>query len=149
MNHHSVSDAGLALIKQFEGFSAKAYICPAGYPTIGYGHMIKAGESFPAEGISGQQAENLLKTDVKIAEINVNQLVIVPLAQCQFDALVSLVYNIGGHAFEKSTLLSFLNAGEYEKAAREFGRWIYSNGRQLEGLIRRRAAETLLFNQTH
>lgn len=140
-----ISEQGLALIRGFEGFSATPYLCPGGKPTIGYGHVIGAGEAFPEAGISRETAETMLKQDVKWAEQAVRRLAAVALSQNQFDALVCLVYNIGAKAFEKSTLLRILNSGDPEAAARQFSRWVYASGRKLPGLERRRAAETLLF----
>ena len=141
------SEQGLALIRQCEGFSALPYICPAGKETIGYGHCLHFGEKYPPEGISRNIAENMLIQDVAAAEQAVNTLVTAPLNQNQFDALAAFVYNIGGKAFEKSTLLRILNAGDTERAAGEFNRWVYAGGRKIEGLVRRRALEAALFNQ--
>lgn len=75
----------------------------------------------------------------------VNRVVNVPLTQNQFDALVSLAYNIGPHAFEASTLLKKLNVGDYYAAAEQFLRWDKSKGQILKGLVKRRAAEKKLF----
>jgi lysozyme len=141
----NVSEQGLALIRQFEGFSAKPYLCPAGKPTIGYGHLIKNGD-FPGE-ISKIEAEKLLKQDVMVAESAIFQLVKVELTQNQLDALVSFIYNIGTKAFEKSTLLRKINEKKPEEAAGQFSRWVYGNGRKLPGLIARRAAESKLFSE--
>lgn len=140
-----ISETGLKLIRDFEGFSPTPYRCPAGLMTIGYGHVIDKSEAYTDAGISPKEAETLLKQDVNIVEQAIDRLVEVPLSQHQFDALVSLVYNIGTHAFEKSTLLRYLNAGDTEKAAREFSRWVYSRGRVLQGLKARREAESQLF----
>lgn len=87
----------------------------------------------------------LLRADLGTAEAAVNRLVTVPLTQNQFDALVSLVFNIGEGNFSKSTLLRRLNAGEREAAAGQFGRWNKSKGVELAGLTKRRAAERELF----
>jgi len=138
------SEQGLALIKQYEGFSAVPYICPAGKNTIGYGHVIHAGENFP-NPISENDAKNLLGDDVKIPEQAVNRLVTAQLNQNQFDALISLIYNIGAGAFENSTLLRVLNLGEYDQAAEQFDRWVYAGGKPADGLIARRGAEKALF----
>lgn len=140
-----ISDAGLALIKQFEGFSQIAYYCPAGKLTIGYGHVILPGEQFPESGISESIGEILLKQDVSIAEKAINQLITTALLQNQFDALVSFVYNIGSKAFEKSTLLRLINENKLPLAAVEFARWVYVGKKIQAGLVRRRAAEKLMF----
>jgi lysozyme len=140
-----ISKSGLVIIKQYEGFSANPYICPAGKITIGYGHTILTGEKFPSGGISDKIAESLLKQDVAIAERAINRLVIIKLLQNQFDALVSFVYNIGGKAFGKSTLLRLINENKQEMAAAEFSKWIFAGGVVQNGLIRRRTEEKSLF----
>lgn len=139
------SEQGLALIRRSEGFSAQIYLCPAEKPTIGYGHVIRAGESYP-NGISEAEAEALLAKDVEGTEQAIGRLVMVSLSQNQFDALVAFAYNIGVKAFEKSTLLRLLNEGN-SAAYEQFGRWVYAGGRKLDGLTVRRAAEAALFRQ--
>jgi lysozyme len=103
-----ISQNGLDLIKQHESFSPVIYICPAGKPTIGFGHVVLPGESFTR--ITEAEALELLRKDVAIAENCINQNVKALLSQDQFDALASLVFNIGIGAFMKSTLLRKLNA---------------------------------------
>ena len=139
-----ISNAGLKLIKQYEGFCPTPYFCPAGKLTIGYGHVILSGENFPDE-ITEENAQILLKQDVSTTEYAINSLVIIVLSQNQFDALVSFVYNVGSKAFEKSTLLRFLNENKLELAAKQFSRWIFANGMVQKGLINRRMAEKLMF----
>ena len=137
-----ISKAGLDLIKQFEGLYLKAYRCPAGVPTIGYGHT--AGVAM-GQTITQQQADDYLRRDVRMFERAVERLVKVPLTQGQFDALVSFAFNLGEGALAQSTLLRLLNAGDYAGAAAQFDRWNKSGGRVLPGLVRRRAAERALF----
>ncbi|MEZ5691469.1 MAG: lysozyme [Rickettsiales bacterium] len=139
------SKNGIELIKRFEGFSAEPYYCPAGKLTIGYGHVMSGKEREGLLTISKEIAENLLKKDIEIAEKTIARLVKIEITQGQFDALVSFIYNIGNQAFEKSTLLRILNDGETELAAGEFKRWVYSKGKRLRGLVKRREAEKLLF----
>lgn len=139
----AISKNGLELIKQYEGWSATIYKDVAGYPTIGYGHLIKAGESFTT--ITRAEGELLLRKDVKIAERGVNELVNVPLSQNMFDALVSFVYNVGAGAFKNSTLLKVLNAGDYQQAQKELARWNKAGGKINQGLINRREHEQQLF----
>lgn len=139
-----VSEQGIALIKQFEGFSPKPYLCPAGKPTIGYGHVIRQDESLAQ--VTAEQAISLLQGDVDAVGKLIEKMCGISLEQNEFDALVSLVFNIGGHAFEKSTLLRFLNAKDKPGASRQFLRWVYINGNKNEGLMRRRAAEKALFD---
>jgi len=140
---YEISQKGLDLIKSFEGFSETVYKCPAGKDTIGYGHLLRPGESF--ESITREQAEDLLRKDVDFAEDVVDKYVNVPLSQGQYDALVSFVYNLGERNFRDSTLLRKLNSKDYEGAANEFNRWVYASGRKLKGLERRRAQERELF----
>lgn len=138
----NISPAGLDLIKQFEGLKLNAYVCPAGVLTIGYGTT--AGVK-PGQAITAARAEELLRADVAKFERGVADAVTVPLAQHQFDALVSLAYNIGLGAFRTSTLLRLLNKGEVASAAKQFDRWNRGGQKVLPGLTRRRAAERKLF----
>lgn len=135
---------GLKLIKSFEGFSPLEYTCVAGKRTIGYGHVLRAGESYPA-GVTEAEAETLLLDDVAEAEQTVIDLVEVPLSANQFDALVSFVFNVGWRKFSGSTLLKKLNAADYDGAAAEFLRWKYAGGKVINGLLRRRISEKKLF----
>jgi len=140
----TTSKKGIDFIKGHEGFVPKIYNDSYGYKTIGYGHLLKEGEEkLFANGITREQAEQLLKEDLKIAEKAVNLWVEVPLNQNQFDALVSFVFNVGQGNFRRSTLLKKLNNGDYMGAADEFLKWIGKP--PLKGLIRRRAEERKLF----
>lgn len=138
----TLSPAGLRLIKEFEGLSLKAYVCPAGVLTIGYGTTrgVK-----PGQVISEAEAEAMLREDVRQFERGVSEAVKVPLAQHEFDALVSFAYNVGLGAFRTSTLLRLLNKGDKAGAAAQFGRWNKAKGKVLAGLTRRRAAERAMF----
>lgn len=136
------STTGINLIKRWEGFRNKAYLCPANVWTIGYGHTATCE---PGQVISTARGEELLKDDVSEYEAAVNYLVKAPLTQNQFDALVSFTYNVGITAFGRSTLLKYLNQKQYELAANEFKRWVHGGGRRLAGLVRRRKAERNLF----
>ena len=137
-----ISKTGLDLIKNFEGLYLNAYRCPAGVPTIGYGHT--AGVAM-GQTITQQQADDYLRRDVRQFERAVSRLARVPLTQGQFDALVSFAFNLGEGALAQSTLLRLLNAGDYAGAAAQFDRWNKAGGRVLPGLVRRRAAERALF----
>jgi lysozyme len=134
---------GLELIKKYEGFSPKKYLCPAGKSTIGYGHVIRPYETYTR--ITEKQGEDLLFQDVSIVESTVNNLVSVPLMQNQFDALVSLVYNWGSGNFLHSTLLQKINRKDYNGAIEEFSKINKVNGKIFEGLVNRRLAEANLF----
>ena len=102
-----ITQGGLGLIKRFEGFSSTVYTCPAGYPTIGYGHLVRSNESY--NEIRETEAEDLLRRDVESAERAVLRLVNVPLTDGQFDALVSFTFNLGAGAFQRSTLRRKVN----------------------------------------
>jgi lysozyme len=142
-----ISENGLALIRRFEGCSLVAYLCPAGKWTVGYGWTQPVGGRPVQRGmkISQAQAERLLRCGVVQYEQAVSRVVRVPLTQNQFDALVSLAYNIGPLAFSTSTLVRMLNAGNYTGAADQFLRWNKSGKKILPGLVARRGAERELF----
>ncbi len=139
-----ISKQGIDLIRRFEGCSTNVYKDAAGFNTIGIGHKIKKGEIFGT--LTLQEAEDLLKKDIHLAEDAITTLVKKPLKQCQFDALCSFVFNLGSGEFTTSTLLKEINTGNYDGAAKEFKRWDYSKGKVLDGLTKRRAAEALLFS---
>lgn len=137
-----ISQAGLDLLKEFEGLRLNAYLCPANVWTIGYG---TTNGVVPGMTITQDEAEGLLREDVEKFEAAVTRLVTVPLEQYQFDSLVSIIYNIGESAFRSSTLLRLLNAGDYAGARGQFGRWVKAGATTLPGLVRRRAAEAEMF----
>jgi len=138
-----LSEEGLALIKHFEGFSATVYKDVAGHKTIGYGHKLIAGEVLTE--ITQEQAEQLLRKDVRWAEQAVMRLIAVPLAQGQFDSLVSFTFNLGVGALERSTLRQKVNRQEHDAVAQELRRWVWAGGRRHLGLLRRRVAEALMY----
>jgi lysozyme len=142
-----ITEDGLDLIKRFEGFRPTVYICPAGWPTIGYGHVVRESERgrFSA-GIDERAAEELLRCDVETAEKGVLRLIHEPLSDGQFSALVSFTFNLGAGALQRSTLRRKINRGEHEAVPAEFRRWVWAGGRKLTGLMRRRAAESVMFN---
>jgi lysozyme len=141
------SDDGVALIKLYEGCKLKAYKCPAGVWTIGYGHTTMAGEPTVVEGmkITAVEATNILKRDLKKFEDDVAQSVTVPLSQNQFDALISFAFNVGIGALRKSTLLRKLNAGQYDAVPAELMKWTKAGGKELPGLVKRRRSEAGLW----
>jgi len=138
------SPTGLKIIIGWEKLRLKPYYCPAGKLTIGYGHVILPGEDF-SRGITIETAQELLRNDVAIAETAVAKYVSVELPQLCYDALVSFCYNVGCDNFRTSTLLKFLNSGDYYNAALEFCKWNIAGGQKLQGLINRRAEEELVF----
>lgn len=137
------SQIGIDLIKHFEGFSSVPYQCLGGKPTIGYGHVIRNGERL--KSVTESEAEALLRKDLYSAEQAVLDLVEIDLHQHQFDALVSLVFNIGRGAFLRSTVRRYLNRGKIIKALEAWRWWNKVNGELVEGLVRRRELETRLF----
>ena len=143
-----ISNKGLELIKEFEGFSANAYLCPAKIPTIGYGN------TFWEDGRKVRIGEQISKSKaLELLEFVANKdfadkifpLIKVQINQNQFDAMVSLAYNIGVGAFSNSTLLKRVNAKDFIGAGNEFLKWDNSGGKPLLGLTRRRQREKELF----
>ena len=139
---------GLNLIKRFEGFSPTIYTCPARYPTIGHGHLVRDRERDRfTGGISREEAEELLKRDVLWAERGVLRLISVPLTDGQFDALVSFTFNLGTGALQRSTLRRKVNREEHHEVPKEFVKWVWAKGRRLPGLIRRRNMEAEFYSR--
>lgn len=139
-----LTEEGAAFIARFEGFRATPYRCPAGKPTIGYGHVITPDEVLRWE-ISQEDALTLLQLDAQREAAPVARALTVPLTSYQADALISLAFNVGGGAVRKSALLKRLNAGLVSDAAEEFLRWTQAGGKTSRGLVRRRQAEKKLF----
>ena len=141
------NDAGVALIKEFEGLRTTAYKDPVGILTIGYGHTTAAGfpPVYAGQKITAGEAESILRADLTKFEGYIASMVTAKLNENQHAALVSLAYNIGPENFRTSTLRKKLNAGDYAGAADEFGRWNKAGGKVLAGLTRRRSAERELF----
>lgn len=143
---------GLSLVKSFEGLYLKAYKCPAGVWTIGYGHTGKVDGKPIREGmiITEKKAEDLLRQDMEEFEKAVKTLVKVKINQNQFDALVSFAFNCGSGALKSSTILKMVNQKKFITAARHFEDWSKAtvNGKKvvLPGLLRRRKAEASLFS---
>ena len=144
---YSLSDNGMKLLEQFEGLRLEAYRDSASIATIGFGSIkypngkkVKLGDK-----ITKAQAKEYKLHDLKEFESTVNTSVKVPLTQNQYDALVSLSYNIGSGAFKNSTLLKKLNSGDYKGAAEQFLVWNKVNSKKVQGLVNRREAERNLF----
>ena len=137
----NISQTGIDLIKDFEGFRSEPYLCSASVPTIGYGSTL--GITLDSPAISQEEGEALLAKDLRRFERGVHRLCPVPLTQGQYDALVSFSFNTG--SLSVSTLRKKLLRGDYEGAANEFPRWVFAGGRRLAGLVRRREAERALF----
>ena len=161
-----INDAGLELVKSFEGIpdgdpttvNIDPYLDPIGIWTIGWGHAIRVGANYlrgkenrkaamdlyPG-GIRKEQAEHLLRGDLMDACRDVESLADISLTDNQFGALVSFTFNLGRGNLAKSTLLRKLNAGDYSGAEAEFPKWNKAGGKVLRGLVARRAAEAALF----
>ena len=140
-----ISQEGLSLIKKFEGCKLEAYKCAAGVWTIGYGSTkrVKKGDTFTQE-----EADKLLLVEMEEYEGYINDLVDVNLKQNEFDALVSWVFNLGPANLKSSTLLKVLNSThkDWNDIPTQIKRWNKAGGKVLQGLVRRREAEALLFD---
>jgi lysozyme len=144
LNLMKISEKGLTLIKGFEGLELKAYRCPAGVLTIGYGHT--GMDVLVGQVITEAKATELLRRDMARFEAAVSRYVTRPLRQNQFDALVSLCYNVGEGNLWKSTVLRLVNANPDDPAIRAaFAMWNKGGGKVLPGLVRRRAKEAELY----
>lgn len=148
----NVPDAAINLIKRYEGCRLSPYICPAGFPTIGWGSIF--GEDGKAvtmahPPITQETADRLLLREVDAAERQVMSVVKTPINPNQLGALVSFVYNLGIGRLKASTLLRRLNAGDYDGAAEEFSKWVFAGKRKLDGLVKRREAEKRLWQEAN
>lgn len=145
MRKMTTSSKGLQLIKDFEGLRLFAYRCPAGVPTIGYGHTldVKMGQA-----ITEKQAEDFLKQDVTPIERYLNDIGI-NFRQEQFDALVSWIFNLGAGKFQHSTLFKKIcEDAPSGEIAEQILKWVNADGKPLVGLKRRRVAEANMFLAT-
>ena len=164
-----LNQAGLELIKSFEGIedgdpstvNLDPYVDPVGIYTIGWGHAIKWGKGFLTtrtpnaqsiarqlypKGLTRNEAEELLRADVRAHSLPVEGLITAELTDNQFAAVVSFAFNLGVNALRTSMLLRKLNANDYAGAAAEFAKWNKAGGKVLKGLVRRRTAEASLFS---
>ena len=154
------SENMIAIIKKFEGLRLYPYLCQAGVLTIGYGHTLKPvkakfmeefytspqdiAKQHGIEKITEEQAEKYLYDDLEKFEKAINDLDL-PLLQCEFDALVSFVFNVGIGNFNKSTLKKLLSQKKFFYAAKEFDKWVFAGGKKLPGLQNRRSKERKIF----
>ena len=146
--HKQISEEGVALIKKFEGCPQKDGMCYSyqdaiGVWTLGYGFTKNVG---PNSKITVEEAERRLIEELREYEGYVNKLVEVDLTQNEFDSLVAWVYNLGPTNLSQSTLLNELNKGNYNRVPSEIRRWNKAGGKVLDGLVRRREAEALLWS---
>ena len=142
-----LSNLGIDLICDFEGKRLVAYDDGVGIWTIGFGTTVYPNGIRVKKGdtCTEAQAKAYMQNDLKKFEYAVNDAVNIPLNQNQYDALVSLTYNIGAAAFSKSTLVKKLNAGDIRGAADQFDVWINAGGKRMQGLVNRRAKEKEVF----
>lgn len=153
MNEHlKLSPAGANLIKHFEGClhphqgKFKAYKCPAGVTTIGWGTTHEHGNKVTMDTVwTKEQCDAAFLKDMEVFEKDIRRLVRVPLEPWQFDSLTSLVYNIGSGNLAKSTLLKYVNTNQHGLVPSEFLKWNKAGGKVLAGLTRRRKSESLLY----
>ncbi len=146
----AISQLGVDKIKQFEGYSPQVYLDQAGLPTVGYGHLVRSADNLRVgDRITATRAESLLRDDLGKHEGNVNMCITSPLAQNEYDALVSFDFNTGGLC--NSTLRTKLNAGEYRAVRGELARWnkVTVGGQKVvsNGLTNRRMAEADIFDR--
>jgi lysozyme len=149
-----LTQAGVNLIKHFESCMKrvgkedkyKAYKCPAGVWTCGWGTTSEHGHKISPDTVwTMQQCNDIARKDMLQFTSEVRKMVKVLLHPWQFDALVSFAYNCGSGALKGSTLLKKVNAGDHAGAVKEFPKWNKANGKVLAGLTRRRASEALLY----
>jgi lysozyme len=139
---HRLSPRGKSLIKSWEKLMLTAYKDQGGKDTIGWGHLMKKGEP---RTINLAQAEQLLADDLAWVGEALYSTIKVPVSQDEYDALYSLVFNIGETKWRKSTLLRKLNMEDYRGAALQFPAWIYVGGKKSKGLENRRKHEQSIF----
>lgn len=149
MKNRTINKSGLDLIKSFEGLKLTAYLCPANVPTIGYGSTTGLTRAdVGKKTITAAQAETLLRADLVRFEKAVSKLATVALTDNQFAALTSFAFNLGEGNLAKSTLLKRINAkAPNSDIERSWMQWVNAGGKQLAGLVRRRAAEVALWKR--
>jgi lysozyme len=151
-----LSSVGLQLIIKYEGFYSNMYNDAAGHCTVGYGHLIHLGkcgkeghvdvEKPFKNGVTKDEASKLLTVELDDAVAQVNKKITAKLTQNQFDALVSLCFNIGKTAFAGSTVVKKINAGRIDLAPAWIKVWNKADGKVVQGLVTRRADEVRHFN---
>lgn len=140
----ALSAVGTGAIVMYEGSEPIVYLDPVGIPTACVGHTKTVTRADVGKDLSHLCAQ-LLAEDTGDAQASVRRAVTVPITQAQYDALVSFTFNVGGGALHTSTLLKKLNAGDCWGAGAELPRWNKARGRVLPGLVKRRAAERVMF----
>jgi lysozyme len=143
-----VSDEGIKLIKHFEGIHKKPYVCPAGYWTVGVGHLISRNAKLPSSWnrtFSSGEIDDLLRADLQRFELGVLRL-LRPMQPTQsvFDSVVSFSFNLGLGTFQRSSVRSALLRGDKKRAGKVLLKYCRAGGKILLGLVRRREAEYAL-----
>lgn len=138
----NMTSRGIGLIKKYEGLRLNAYQDSVGVWTIGFGSTLGVKEG---DRISPEQAETLLKADLQRFENGVAAALSGPCKQSQFEAMVSLAFNVGLANFKGSTLLKLHNGNQPFQTAQQFQKWCNAGGKPLLGLLRRRLSEALLY----
>jgi len=146
-----ITDATISLVKKFENFSSAIYLCSAGKPTIGYGHVVKINEIAKYKnGISPKEADDLLIQDLQDSVNCLKKLIKVNLTANQISALISLVFNVGCHEFYTSKALILINENNLEKAKIELFDskigFVRIGNKIIQGLVNRRALESKLWD---
>lgn len=138
-----MSDAGVSFLKKEEGLVLTPYLCQAAKWTIGYGHLMSPAERASMPRITEAEAEAMLRADLRRFEICVARAAKVPVTAGQFDAMVSLAFNIGEGSFRASTLVILVNRGDLVGARQQFARWVYGGDppKVLPVLVARRRRE--------
>ena len=143
-----ISQAGIDLIRRFEGCKLKPYLCPAGYWTVGYGHVIGNGKTKPEKQLYTQEkVDEFLRTDLVRFEQGVLRYCPVHLTQFEFDSLVSFSFNLGLGVLQRSTLRRKILRQDKQAAARNILNYNKAGGQVLKGLTRRREAEYRMFTK--
>lgn len=137
----------LDLIRRFEGLRLKPYLCPAGVPTIGYGHT-GPDVRMDMNPISEQDAEEILQRDAYIFYRSAGKLspVLWLEGDAKHSAIADFCFNLGTTRYKASTLKRRVDAGDWDGACYELQKWVFGGGKKLPGLIARRTAEAALLN---
>ncbi len=143
-----IPQSAIDTIKQFEGLRLKAYRCPAGLPTIGYGHLLSRDKNADLSqwpDIDQAEADRLLAIDAAKSAASVARLITAPLTDNQRAALIDFVFNLGGGNLQASTLRKVINRGEYEAAPEQFMKWVHCGPVKVSGLVKRRQIDCQLW----
>ena len=144
-----ISNECINIVKQFEGFFSKPYLCPAGVPTIGYGTILYPNGkkvTLQDKSISEDEAIEFMRFELNQKAKEVDAMTTDKVNQYQFDALVSFAYNCGSGALKGSTLLKRVNTNVDDLTIKDaFLMWVKADGKTLKGLVNRRTAEANLY----